>query len=92
MQLKCQNEDYQNKDKLSCRILLLHRKPELGRTKFSTGPHTDGGLDIAEIKTFVAAIGNLQYISLLRCSNYQNMSAMSVNCSLCAVPCLRKKQ
>jgi len=90
MQLKCQNGDHQNKDMLSCRILLLHRKSELGRTKSSTGLHADGGLDIAEIKSFVAAISNIQYISLLRCSNYQNMSGMSVNCSLCAVQCLQK--
>jgi len=36
---KCQTQDYQNKDRLSvCRLLLLQRKPKLGRTKPSTGP------------------------------------------------------
>jgi len=39
--LKCQIKDYQNKDKLSCSVLLLHRKPKLGRTKPSIGLHAD---------------------------------------------------
>ena len=42
--------NYQNKERLSvCRILLLQRKPQLGRTKPSTGPHTGLGLDIADL-------------------------------------------
>ena len=53
---------------------------------------TSSTLDIADTESFVAAFGNLQCISLLRCSNYQNMSAMSANFSLCAVPCFTNKQ
>jgi len=46
--LKCQIQDYQNKDKLSVyRILLLQRKPKPGHTKPSTGSHGAHGLDIA---------------------------------------------
>jgi len=31
---KCQNQDYQNTDRFSvCRILLLQRKPKLGRMR-----------------------------------------------------------
>jgi len=41
---KCQIHNYQNKDRLSvCRILLLQRKPKLGRTKPSTGPRVGHG-------------------------------------------------
>ena len=41
---KCQIPDYLNKDKLSvCSILLLQRKPKLGRTKPSTGLHAARG-------------------------------------------------
>jgi len=37
---KFQIQDYQTKDRLSVlRILLLQRKPKLGSTKHSTGPH-----------------------------------------------------
>jgi len=43
---KCQIQDYQTKDRLSVRgILLLQQKPKLGRTKYSAGP----GLEIAAI-------------------------------------------
>jgi len=39
---ECQIQDYRNKDRLSvCRILLLKRKPKLGRTK-PFGPHAAG--------------------------------------------------
>ena len=45
---KCQVQDCQNKDRLSeYRMLLLQRKPKLGRTKPSTGPHAVRGLDAA---------------------------------------------
>jgi len=33
------------------RILLLQRKPKLGRTKHSTGPHAARGLDIAGLES-----------------------------------------
>jgi len=45
----------QNKDKLSCRILLLQRKPKLGRTKPLTGPHAPRGLDVASVKKYLNA-------------------------------------
>jgi len=32
-----------------CRIFLLQRKPKLGNTKPSTGPHAACGLDIAAL-------------------------------------------
>jgi len=49
---KCQIQNYQNKNRLSvCTILLLQRKPKLGRTKLSIGPHAARGLDIAELVT-----------------------------------------
>jgi len=39
---KCQIQDHQSKDRLSvCKILLLQRKPKLGHTKPSPGPHAD---------------------------------------------------
>jgi len=42
--LNCQIQDYQNKDRLSVYgILLLQRKPKLGRTKQATGPHAARG-------------------------------------------------
>jgi len=34
-----------------CRILLLQRKPKLGRMKPSTGPHAARGLDIAALES-----------------------------------------
>jgi len=41
---KFQIQDYQNKDRLSvCKMLLLQRKPNLGRTKPSPGPHAAWG-------------------------------------------------
>jgi len=41
---KCQAQDCQNKDRLSVyTIVQLQRKPNLGRTKPSTGPHAAHG-------------------------------------------------
>jgi len=41
---QCQIPDYQNKDKLSAsRMLLVQRKPKLGRKNPSTGPHAAHG-------------------------------------------------
>jgi len=60
LQLKYQIQDYQNKDRLSCRIRFLQRKLKLGRTKPTTGPHADHEprLDIVDIESFAAAFGN----------------------------------
>jgi len=46
-------QNYQNKDRLSVyRIRLPQRKPKLGRTKPSTGPHAARELDIAVPELF----------------------------------------
>ena len=53
--------------------------------------HDDVTTEQADL-SFVVAFGNFSYISLLRCSNYRDMSAMSATFSLCAAPCFTKKQ
>jgi len=45
-----------------------------------------------QTESFVVAFGNFSYISLLRCSNYRDKSAMSATFSLCVAPCFTKKQ
>jgi len=47
------------------RILLLQRKPKLGRTKRLTGPHAGSGLDIAGMKLAARVMLSLRVVLIL---------------------------
>jgi len=68
-------------------IFLLQRKPQLGRTKPSTGPHAGRGLDIfdkvrVESKTIHTADVNASATLPWWCQ-WRNKPAFYLNCVMC---------
>jgi len=91
LHLKSQIQDYQNKDRLSiylhiCKILLLQRRPKLGRRKSSNGAHAARGLDIAGLDSHVRchywALAQKYVLYLSSVQDPQRMTGLVVALSL----------